>query len=206
MFFKVSQKYVVGRTPVDIESAYPQVISTIEAAVGSLDYNTVFSRDTLAVNRTGKQAAPKVLNECLDEFLKAKGWSEFRRGFFTCDDEQLNLAISGLPSPEQKAMILGAGFKPDRRRTQTDFLVDRVGIENQFGKFFSVFSDITTKNPRLRHWGVIDCGITLVAGKRLASFIHGSGNFEMAKAMFTSIPRNEHPATPTMLIGFDVFD
>lgn len=206
MFFRVSQKFVVGRNPVDIESQHPAVVSHIRDAVASLNYGKIFSRDSRSPKRTGKQASPEELNDSLEAYFKALGWSEFRRSFYTCDDEKLNFEISGLPSEEQKSRILGAGLRPSIRRTQTDFLVDRIALENQFGKFFSIFSDITTKNPRLKHWGLIDCGITLVPGRRLAASIHGSGSFEMAKDMFTSMPRYEHPNTPTMLLGFDIFE
>jgi hypothetical protein len=117
-----------------------------------------------------------------------------------------------LPPDEQRKEILAAGHEATRSYNQTDFVKNRVAVEVQFGKYFSVAYDMFVKHLAFYVGDVIDVGVEIVPMKSLsASTIRESG--KRARNMSTGVPWYEKelynliregrgvPGVPLVLIG-----
>lgn len=90
--------------------------------------------------------APKVLNKAFGQGFNSRGWEQRRVTFWVAEDENLMRRNHTLPPKEQKAAIEAAGHEPLMSYNRTDFVKERIAVEDQFGKYAFVAHDLSVKH------------------------------------------------------------
>ena len=83
--------------------------------------------------------APKDLNRLFKAEFLNKGWRETRIDYFVNEDlETTRDTVHIRDKDRQRQAITEKGFTAYSTYNQVDFVKDRVAVEVQFGKYFSV--------------------------------------------------------------------
>jgi len=191
----------------------PHLWKEIEQAVHSV--NAAAARTKVSKEKTmmgAKLYAPKILNEAMRAKLKALRWEPRTATFWVTGDAKLIRKTINLPPDEQRKQIEEAGARGVRSFNQTDFVKDRIAVEVQFGKYFSVAYDLFVKHLAFYVGDVIDVGVEILPMKSLSeSTVDAQGN--RARQMSTGVPWFEKelynliregrgvPGVPLVLIG-----
>src|SRR5260370_24396588 len=129
----------------------------------------------------------RAMNEAIKGEFAKRGWHQRQAAYFVTRDAKLIRKTLNLPPEQQKREIEAAGEEATRSYNQTDFVKERVAVEVQFGKYFSVAYDLFVKHLAFYVGDVIDVGVEIVPTKALsASSIQSSGKRE--RSMSTGLP------------------
>ena len=103
----------------------------------------------------------------------------------------------------QKQAIIDKGFRAFSTYNQVDFVKDRVAVEVQFGKYFSVQYDLHVKHTFFYERGDIDVGIEIIPMHSLMSQM--STGVAWYENELTNIVREgrSNPSVPIVLIGIE---
>jgi len=166
----------------------PKLWSEIASAIKSVDAarcRTKISKEKTMVG--AKLYSPKALNEAMRDALKRRKWQSRTATFWVTGDAKLIRKTINLPPDEQRKEIEAAGAKGIRSFNQTDFVKDRVAVEVQFGKYFSVAYDLFVKHLAFYVGDVIDVGVEILPMKSLSeSTPDAQGN--RVRQMSTGVP------------------
>lgn len=104
---------------------------------------------------------------------------------------------------EQRRIIQERGFTAYRTYNQVDFVKDRVAVEVQFGKYFSVQYDLHVKHTFFYERGDIDVGVEIIPTHKMMSLMSsGVAWYENELANIVREGRS-NPSVPVILIGID---
>lgn len=137
------------------------------------------------------------------EFSK-NNWNETRTAYFVNEDLQTTKETVDIRDKEtQRQAILRRGFTAFSTYNQVDFVKDRVAIEVQFGKYFSVQYDLHVKHTFFYGRGDIDVGIEIIPMHSLMSQM--SSGVAWYENELTNIVREgrSNPSVPIILIGIE---
>lgn len=184
-----------------------QEIEQVIAAVDASRYRTKISKEK---TMTGRELYdPRALNLAFKAEFKARQWDDKRADFFVTRDPKLIRKTLHLTPAEQKEVIEQAGQIAFRSYNQTDFLKDRIAVEVQFGKYFSVAYDFFVKHLAFYVGDVIDVGVEIVPMRAMS----GAGGDGEGRGMSTGVPWYEKelynliregrgvPAVPLVVVG-----
>jgi hypothetical protein len=188
---------------------WDEIIDVIES-VDAEKFRTKKSREKTMMGEM--LYSPKDLNNAIrDAFAKHK-WKSRQASYWVTRDAKLIRKTLSLPPDEQKELILAEGEEAVRSYNQTDFVKERVAVEVQFGKYFSVAYDLFVKHLAFYVGDVIDVGVEIVPMRSLsAPSLRESG--KRARNMSTGVPWYEKelynliregrgvPGVPLVLIG-----
>lgn len=189
--------------------------SEIEDAIASVDaeeYRTKISREKTM--RGQKLYAPKELNKAIAEGFVDRGWKSKQARFWVTDEPDLIRKTLPLQPDEQKKIITKAGRPAYQSYNQTDFVKNRIAVEVQFGKYFSVAYDLFVKHLAFFVAGEIDVGVEIVPMKSLSESSDNRDGSRSRK-MSTGVPWYEKelynliregrgvPAVPLVMIGIE---
>ena len=146
----------------------------------------------------------KALNQEIKKQLTPLGWNEVRTPYFvTSDIDTLRDITSIRDKDEQKAIIENKGFEPMSTYNQVDFVKDRVAIEVQFGKYFSVAYDLHVKHTFFFLRNDIDVGIEIIPTRAMCRKMDtGVAWFENEVANVVREGRS-NPTVPLVIIGIE---
>jgi hypothetical protein len=145
--------------------------------------------------------------------LRALRQEKFASGKAPTGDAKLIRKTLNLPPEEQKKEIEAAGMVATRSFNQTDFVKERVAVEVQFGKYFSVAYDLFVKHLAFYVGDVIDVGVEIVPMKSLSAATPNAKSGKRERAMSTGVPWYEKelynliregrgvPGVPLVLVG-----
>lgn len=148
--------------------------------------------------------SPTKLNELLKQGFSQSGWQENRTAYFVNEDLQTTRDTVNIHDiTEQKQAITARGFTAFRTSNQIDFVKERVAIEVQFGKYFSVQYDLHVKHTFFYGRGDIDVGIEIIPMHSLMSQM--SSGVAWYENELTNIVREgrSNPSVPIVLIGVE---
>ncbi len=182
-----------------------QLWDEIVDAVHSVNANSAFNKVSKEKTKQGKTIySPSQLNTLFkQEFLKNE-WKEIRRPYFVNEDLNTTREIVNINDiNQQKKVIRERGFHPYRTYNQVDFLKDRVAVEVQFGKYFSVQYDLHVKHTFFYAIGDIDVGIEIIPMHSLMSKM--SSGVAWYENELTNIVREgrSNPSVPIVLVGVE---
>ena len=104
---------------------------------------------------------------------------------------------------EQKRIILERGFTAYRTYNQVDFVKDKIAVEIQFGKYFSVQYDLHVKHTFFYERGDIDAGVEIIPMHSLMSQMStGVAWYENELANIIREGRS-NPSVPVVLVGIE---
>jgi len=188
---------------------WDEIVSVIEA-VDAEEHRTKASKEKTMMGEM--LYSPKSLNNAIREGLTTHNWKSRRASYWVTKDAKLIRKTLSLAPKEQKELIIEEGQEAYSSYNQTDFVKDRVAVEVQFGKYFSVAYDMFVKHLAFYVGDVIDVGIEIVPMRSLsAATIKESGR--KSRNMSTGVPWYEKelynliregrgvPGVPLVLIG-----
>jgi len=156
--------------------------------------------------------APKGMNAAMREGFEKHNWESRQASYWVTGNAKLIRKTLSLPPDEQRELILSEGGEAVRSFNQTDFVKDRVAVEVQFGKYFSVAYDLFVKHLAFYVGDVIDVGVEIVPMRCLsAPSLREDGS--RSRNMSTGVPWYEKelynliregrgvPGVPLVLIG-----
>jgi hypothetical protein len=197
-----------------IQHHKPHLWAEIESAIASVD--AAAARTKVSKEKTmpgAKLYSPRVLNEVMRNALKELDWQPRRATFWVTGDAKLIRKTINLPPDEQRREIEEAGAKGVRSFNQTDFVKERIAVEVQFGKYFSVAYDLFVKHLAFYVGDVIDVGVEILPMKSLSESTIDAASGQRARQMSTGVPWYEKelynliregrgvPGVPLVLIG-----
>jgi len=182
----------------------PQLLEEIRSAIASIDANqhTKKSKDK---TKTGKTLySQKDLNAAFEQILFPLGWKSVTTPYFVANDiETIKDTISIRDSEEQRQAIINHNKEPLRTNNQVDFVKDRVAVEVQFGKYFSVAYDLHVKHTFFYLRDDIDVGIEILPTRKMMRYMDtGVAWFENEVANVIREGRN-NPSVPIYMIGIE---
>ena len=176
----------------------------IEKAISLIDANQYikYSKDKV---KAGKPLYDqKRINKEFENILFPKEWKSVTTPYYVTGDIQTAREIAGIRDRiEQKKVIESKGFEAYSTNNQVDFVKDRVAVEVQFGKYFSVAYDLHVKHTFFFLRNDIDVGIEIIPTKAMCLKMDtGVAWFENEVANVIREGRS-NPTVPIVMIGIE---
>lgn len=181
----------------------PDLWEEIQTTIQNVDAAKAFDKISQEKTRVGEVLySPAKLNQLFKTEFAASGWNEKRISYFVNEDLQTTRdTVDIRDKSNQKQAIIHRGFTAYNTYNQVDFVKDRVAIEVQFGKYFSVQYDLHVKHTFFYGRGDIDVGIEIIPMHSLMA--HMSSGIAWYENELTNIVREgrSNPSVPIVLIG-----
>lgn len=191
----------------------PQLWDEIVEVIHSVDAEAHRTKTSREKTMAGQMLyAPKGMNAAMREGFEKHNWESRQASYWVTGNAKLIRKTLSLPPDEQRELILSEGGEAVRSFNQTDFVKDRVAVEVQFGKYFSVAYDLFVKHLAFYVGDVIDVGVEIVPMRCLsAPSLREDGS--RSRNMSTGVPWYEKelynliregrgvPGVPLVLIG-----
>ena len=146
--------------------------------------------------------SPKDMNKAIGRQFLLAGWEKPKRSnFWVTDDANLLRRTLLLPTREQRQELEVRGKIAVRSYEEVDFMRDGIGIEVQFGKYFSLAWDLFVRHLHFYNTDQIEVGVEIVPMKSLQKEMSsGPGYYEQ---MLGALARHgkASPPMPLVLIG-----
>ena len=183
----------------------PELWNEIEDAIRNVDASLTFDKVSREKTMTGKILySPAKLNQLFKTEFTSRGWHESRTDYYVNEDVNTTREIVHIRDrEEQKRIILERGFTAYRTYNQVDFVKDKIAVEIQFGKYFSVQYDLHVKHTFFYERGDIDAGVEIIPMHSLMSQMStGVAWYENELANIIREGRS-NPSVPVVLIGIE---
>ncbi|MDE5578830.1 MAG: restriction endonuclease [Alistipes sp.] len=183
----------------------PYLWDEIALAIKNVDANIALTKISKEKTKKGEVLySPSDLNALFKKQFARSGWEECRINYFVNEDLRTTQETVDIRDiVEQQRMIRANGYVPYRTCNQIDFVKDRVAIEVQFGKYFSVQYDLHVKHTFFYGRGDIDVGIEIIPMHSLMRRM--STGIAWYENELTNIVREgrSNPSVPIVLIGIE---
>lgn len=183
----------------------PVLWEEIQDAIHNVDEKKAFDKISKEKTMVGRILySPSKLNKLFKEEFSENAWREVRTAYFVNEDLETTRETVDIRDKEvQKQAIIDRGFTAFNTYNQVDFVKDRVAIEVQFGKYFSVQYDLHVKHTFFYERGDIDVGIEIIPMHSLMSQM--SSGVAWYENELTNIVREgrSNPSVPIVLIGIE---
>lgn len=146
----------------------------------------------------------KAINKEFEKQLFPLNWQSVTTYYYVTDNIQIAREISNIrDKEEQKRIIESNGLKAYRTNNQVDFVKDRVAVEVQFGKYFSVAYDLHVKHTFFFLRNDIDVGIEIIPTRAMCLKMDtGVAWFENEVANVIREGRS-NPTVPIIMVGIE---
>lgn len=183
----------------------PELWNEVKAVIQNVDASLTFNKVSREKTMSGRILfAPKALNRLFKSEFLNKGWRETRIAYFVNEDlETTRDTVHIRDKDRQKQAITEKGFTAYSTYNQVDFVKDRVAVEVQFGKYFSVQYDLHVKHTFFYERGDIDAGIEIIPMHSIMSQM--SSGLAWYENELTNIVREgrSNPSVPIVLVGIE---
>lgn len=176
----------------------------IVAAINSIDANA-YTKISKAKPSLGKVLYDqKALNKQFEAILFPQNWESVTTQYYVTGDIPTAREIASIrDKEEQRRIIEEKGHVAFRTNNQVDFVKNRVAVEVQFGKYFSVAYDLHVKHTFFFLRNDIDVGIEIVPTKAMCLKMDaGVAWYENELANVIREGRS-NPTVPIVMIGIE---
>lgn len=182
----------------------PQIWTEINAAIKSINANEYIKLSKDKTMNGREIYDQKGINKAFEQYLIPLGWAEHKIDYFVTGDLETAREISNIrEKDEQEKIIKSKGLEPLRTNNQVDFIKQRVAIEIQFGKYFSVAYDLHVKHTFFFLRNDIDVGIEIIPTREMMRRMDsGVAWFENEVANVIREGRS-NPTVPLIIIGIE---
>lgn len=176
----------------------------IANAISQIDAN-IYTKISKAKPSYGKVLYDqKAINKQFEQILNPQEWQSVTTHYYVTGDIETAREIANIRDrDEQKQIILDKGFVPYNTNNQVDFVKNRIAVEVQFGKYFSVAYDLHVKHTFFYLRNDIDVGIEIIPTKAMCLKMDtGVAWFENEVANVIREGRS-NPTVPIVMIGIE---
>lgn len=180
------------------------LLNEVRSAVGKIDANQ-HTKTSKEKTKMGKALYDqKAINKAFEDVLFPLGWKSVTTQYYVADDiDTIRNTISIRDSKLQKDAIEKLHSRPILTNNQVDFVKDRVAVEVQFGKYFSVAYDLHVKHTFFYLRDDIDVGIEILPTQKMRlKMDSGIAWFENEVANVIREGRS-NPPVPIYMIGIE---
>lgn len=183
----------------------PKLWEEIKQSIAKVDASKVLTKISKEKTMKGKVLySPSGLNKLFKDQFKKNGWKEVRVPYCVNEDLETTRQIANiLDRNEQKRIIEDNGFTCYNTYNQIDFVKDRVAVEIQFGKYFSVQYDLHVKHTFFYGIGDIDVGIEIIPNHNLMRQMSTGVAWYENELMNIVREGRSNPSVPIILIGIE---
>lgn len=183
----------------------PQLWQEIVQSIEAVDASVVLTKVSQEKTMVGKVLySPSGLNSLFKNQFALNQWQEARVPYCVNEDLNTTRQIANIPDRnEQRAIIESNGFISYNTYNQVDFVKDRVAVEIQFGKYFSVQYDLHVKHTFIYGIGDIDVGIEIIPNHNLMSQMSTGVAWYENELMNIVREGRSNPSVPIVLIGIE---
>lgn len=181
-----------------------QLWEEIENAIHSINAND-FIKYSKAKAKLGRPLYDqKALNKCFKNILSPLGWTSVITPYYVTGNIEIAKDIASIRDKEkQRQIIENNGLEAYSTNNQVDFVKDRVAVEVQFGKYFSVAYDLHVKHTFFFLRDDIDVGIEIIPTRAMMLKMDtGVAWFENEVANVIREGRS-NPTVPIVIIGIE---
>lgn len=146
----------------------------------------------------------KALNRQFEALLFPQNWQSVTTQYYVTGDISTAREIAGIrDKEEQRRIIEQHGHTAFRTNNQVDFVKNRVAVEVQFGKYFSVAYDLHVKHTFFFLRNDIDVGIEIVPTRAMC--IHMDSGVAWYENELANVIREgrSNPTVPIVMIGIE---
>ena len=182
----------------------PGLWKEIQLAIKSIDANRFLKKSGDKTKKGKVIYDQKAINKAFEEFLFPRNWKSQKTPYFVTGDLVVAREISRVRDQEEQAKIIkDHGLTPLATNNQVDFVKDRVAVEVQFGKYFSVAYDLHVKHTFFFLRDDIDVGIEIIPTREMMRRMDtGIAWFENEVANVIREGRS-NPSVPLVIIGVE---
>lgn len=183
---------------------HKDLLDEIVAAINSIDANA-YTKISKAKQSRGKDLYDqKALNKQFEEILFPQNWESVTTQYYVTGDIPTAREIASIrDKEEQRRIIEEKGHVAFRTNNQVDFVKNRVAVEVQFGKYFSVAYDLHVKHTFFFLRNDIDVGIEIVPTRAMCLKMDtGVAWYENELANVIREGRS-NPTVPIVMIGIE---
>ncbi len=180
----------------------PELWDEIGEVIDAVDAEACKTKKSKEKTRIGELLySPVDMNKRFKELLESRGWRESRTQYYVTANVKLARETLWFDPVKQKETIEKNGAEALYTYNQTDFVKDRVAVEVQFGKYFSVAYDLFVKHMAFYVGDKIDLGIEILPMKALANEM-SSGVPYYEGELYNVIRQGRNtPAVPLVIVG-----
>lgn len=184
-----------------------ELIEELEKCLASIDANKYLKLSCDKTHLGEIYYDQKALNDEIEKGLNSKGWNELKISYYVTEDEDISKQIVKISDKEtQKRIIEENGFEALSSHNQVDFVKDRIAVEVQFGKYFSVAYDLHVKHTFFYLRDDIEVGIEIIpTHKMMLCMDTGVAWFENEVTNVIREGRN-NPSVPVYILGIESDD
>lgn len=182
----------------------PELWQEITNAINSIDANR-FTKVSKAKPSFGKTLYDqKAINKEFDRILNPLDWKSVVTRYYVASDIETEREVVSIRDKEQqKQAIEEQGATAYGTNNQVDFVKNRIAVEVQFGKYFSVAYDLHVKHTFFYLRDDIDVGIEIIPTRKMCLMMDtGVAWFENEVANVIREGRS-NPAVPIVMIGIE---
>lgn len=183
----------------------PTLWQEIQDVIYSINADKYRTKRSEERGRVGSMLlSPVDLNKAVSAEFSRCGWSERRIRYFVNEDLDTSRQIAGIHEADaQRAVIESNGFIPYATYNQVDEVKDRVAIEVQFGKYFSVQYDLHVKHTFFYSRGDIDVGVEIIPTHNMMKQMSSGIAWYENELMNIVREGRSNPSVPIILIGIE---
>ncbi len=172
----------------------------IEAVIQGIDASMFKTKVSGEKGRVGEILYnPDELHIQFKKDLGKRGWKESRTSYWvTADHNRKTMAMS---AKDQREEIEAANAEAIFSYNQNDFVKDRIEIEVQFGKYFSVAYDLFVKHMAFFVGDVIDVGIEILPMKEMQRQMSSGPPYYEGELYNLLRQGRSTPAVPLVIVG-----
>ena len=144
------------------------------------------------------------INAAIKDALNGVDWHERRIAYYVTGDEQVSREIINIfDSEKQKSLLEERLVSYYSTYNQIDFQKDRIAVEVQFGKYFSVAYDLHVKHTFFYSRNDIDVGIEIIPTKAME--LHMDTGVPWFENEVTNVIREgrTNPPVPILIMGIE---
>ena len=182
------------------KNEYTEIISVIER-VDALNHKTKVSKEK---GKTGELFwNPGDINKEFKKEFEKDGWKPVTRSFFVSPIPKIARLIEPLDFDSQKKLLKSKDLPLHNSFNQTDFVKDKIAVEVQFGKYFSVTYDLFVKHLSFYTGNIINVGVEIVPMKSMQKEM-SSGPPWFEKEVHNVLRHGRtNPPVPLVIIGVE---
>ena len=182
----------------------PELYQEIKDAITAIDANKCTKASSDKTKKGFKLYDQKLINDEFEKELNPKGWLEKKVQYYVTGNINVEKQVVNIINKtQQKKEIIAAGCIPLTTNNQVDFVKDRIAIEVQFGKYFSIAYDLHVKHTFFFLRDEIDVGIEIIPTRDfMRKMDTGIAWFENEVANVIREGRS-NPTVPIVIIGVE---
>ena len=180
----------------------PELWGEIKEVINTVDAEACKTKKSKERAKIGRLLySPIDMNKEFKKLLEFKGWEESRTQYYVTANVKLARETLWYEPAKQKEIIEENGSEALYTYNQTDFVKNRVAVEVQFGKYFSVAYDLFVKHMAFYVGNKIDLGIEILPMKALANEMSSGVPYYEGEVYNVIRQGRNTPAVPLVMIG-----